>query len=78
MLPLSGLAAPADLSLVARSKGTNGFIAIKGVLLLLNLKFLESTNKVLANASMPDALWSLRKVSLKQSLPQSARDLQTF
>ena len=69
---------PPDLSLVARSKGTDwiytylrGFYEDKSRIFGVN-------NKVLVNASMPDALWSLKESQSEAEFDNSVRDLTNF
>ena len=69
---------PPDLSLVARSKGTDwiytylrGFYADKSRIFGVN-------NKVLVNASMPDALWSLKEAQSQAEFDNSVRDITNF
>ena len=69
---------PPDLSLVARSKGTDwiytylrGFYADKSRIFGVN-------NKVLVNASMPDALWSLKEAQSEAEFDNSVRDITNF
>ena len=69
---------PPDLSLVARSKGTDwiytylrGFYEDKSRIFGVN-------NKVLVNASMPDALWSLKAAQSEAEFDNSVRDITNF
>jgi len=69
---------PPDLSLVARSKGTDwiytylrGFYEDKSRIFGVN-------NKVLVNASMPDALWSLKESQSEAEFDNSVRDITNF
>jgi len=69
---------PPDLSLVARSKGTDwiytylrGFYEDKSRIFGVN-------NKVLVNASMPDALWSLKEAQSEAEFDNSVRDITNF
>ena len=52
---------PPDLSLVARSKGTDWIIPYLRSFYEDESRIFGVNNKVLVNASMPDALWSLRR-----------------
>ena len=54
---------PPDLSLVARSKGTDWIYTYLRSFYEDESRIFGVNNKVLVNASMPDALWSLRAVS---------------
>ena len=53
--------APPDLSLVARSKGTDWIYTYLRGFYEDDSKVFGVNNKVLENASMPDALWSLKE-----------------
>jgi len=71
-------ATPPDLSLVARSKGTDwiytylrGFYADKSRPFGVN-------NHVLANASMPDVLWELKKNKSEEDFNNDVRNITNF
>ena len=69
---------PPDLSLVARSKGTNWIYSYLRGFYADDSKIFGVNNKVLANASMPDALWSLKESQSEAEFAQSARDITNF
>ncbi len=69
---------PPDLSLVARSKGTNWIYSYLRGFYADESKIFGVNNKVLANASMPDALWSLKESQSEAEFAQSARDITNF
>ena len=69
---------PPDLSLVARSKGTNWIYSYLRGFYADDSKIFGVNNKVLANASMPDALWSLKESQSEAEFNQSVRDITNF
>ncbi|MDP7553721.1 MAG: cytochrome c1 [Candidatus Thioglobus sp.] len=69
---------PPDLSLVARSKGTDWIYSYLRGFYPDDSKVFGVNNKVLANASMPDALWSLKENQSGAEFDQSVRDITNF
>ena len=69
---------PPDLSLVARSKGTDWIYTYLRSFYEDESRIFGVNNKVLVNASMPDALWSLRKSQTEAEFDNSVRDITNF
>ena len=69
---------PPDLSLVARSKGTDWIYTYLRSFYEDESRIFGVNNKVLVNASMPDALWSLRKSQSDAEFDNSVRDITNF
>ena len=69
---------PPDLSLVARSKGTDWIYTYLRSFYEDESKIFGVNNKVLENASMPDALWSLKKAKSEAEFNQDVRDITNF
>ena len=69
---------PPDLSLVARSKGTDWIYTYLRSFYEDESRIFGVNNKVLVNASMPDALWSLREAQSESEFDNSVRDITNF
>ena len=69
---------PPDLSLVARSKGTDWIYTYLRGFYEDESKIFGVNNKVLENASMPDALWSLKEGKSEAEFNQDVRDITNF
>ena len=69
---------PPDLSLIARSKGTDWIYTYLRGFYKDDSRIFGVNNKVLANASMPDALWSLREAQSETEFNNSVRDITNF
>ena len=69
---------PPDLSLVARSKGTDWIYTYLRSFYDDESKMFGVNNKVLVNASMPDALWSLKETQSEAEFDNSVRDITNF
>jgi len=69
---------PPDLSLVARSKGTDWIYTYLRGFYEDDSKVFGVNNKVLENASMPDVLWSLKKGETEAEFDQDVRDITNF
>ena len=69
---------PPDLSLVARSKGTDWIYTYLRGFYEDDSKVFGVNNKVLENASMPDVLWSLKENKSEAEFDQVARDITNF
>jgi ubiquinol-cytochrome c reductase cytochrome c1 subunit len=69
---------PPDLSLVARSKGTDWIYTYLRSFYEDDSRIFGVNNKVLVNASMPDALWSLRESQSEAEFDESVRDITNF
>jgi ubiquinol-cytochrome c reductase cytochrome c1 subunit len=69
---------PPDLSLVARSKGTDWIYSYLRSFYDDDSKLFGVNNKVLANASMPDILWSIKESQSEAEFNQSVRDITNF
>jgi len=69
---------PPDLSLVARSKGTDWIYTYLRSFYEDESKIFGVNNKVLVNASMPDALWSLKESQSEAEFDKSVRDITNF
>jgi ubiquinol-cytochrome c reductase cytochrome c1 subunit len=69
---------PPDLSLVARSKGTDWIYTYLRSFYDDESRIFGVNNKVLVNASMPDALWSLREAQSETGFDNSVRDITNF
>jgi len=69
---------PPDLSLVARSKGTDWiYTYLRGFYKEESRPF-GVNNKVLVNASMPDVLWELKQSKSTEDFDQDVRDITNF
>jgi len=69
---------PPDLSLVARSKGTDWIYTYLRGFYEDDSKVFGVNNKVLENASMPDILWSLKEGKSEAEFDQDVRDITNF
>jgi len=69
---------PPDLSLVARSKGTDWIYSYLRGFYEDDSKVFGVNNKVLENASMPDVLWSLKEEKSEAGFDQDVRDIANF
>ena len=69
---------PPDLSLVARSKGTDWIYTYLRGFYEDDSKVFGVNNKVLENASMPDVLWSLKEGRPEIEFDQDVRDITNF
>ena len=69
---------PPDLSLVARSKGTDWIYTYLRGFYEDDSKVFGVNNKVLENASMPDVLWSLKEGKSEADFNQDVRDIHSF
>ena len=70
--------APPDLSLTSRSRGVDWIYSyLKGFYPDAERTF-GVNNHVLANASMPDVLWSLRQSKSAEAFDQDVRDITNF
>ncbi|MCS5546266.1 MAG: cytochrome c1 [SAR324 cluster bacterium] len=69
---------PPDLSLVARSKGTDWIYSYLRGFYEDDSKVFGVNNKVLENASMPDVLWSLKEGKSEAGFDQDVRDITNF
>ena len=69
---------PPDLSLVARSKGTDWIYTYLRSFYNDEARIFGVNNKVLVNASMPDVLWSLRESQSEAEFDNSVRDITNF
>ena len=69
---------PPDLSLVARSKGTDWIYTYLRSFYADESRIFGVNNKVLVNASMPDVLWSLRERQSEFEFDNSVRDITNF
>ncbi len=69
---------PPDLSLVARSKGTDWIYTYLRSFYDDESRAFGVNNTVLVNASMPDALWSLREAQSEAEFDNSVRDITNF
>jgi len=69
---------PPDLSLVARSKGTDWIYTYLRSFYDDESRIFGVNNKVLTNVSMPDALWSLRESQSEAEFDNSVRDITNF
>ena len=69
---------PPDLSLVARSKGTDWIYTYLRSFYADESRIFGVNNKVLVNASMPDVLWSLREEQSEAEFDNSVRDITNF
>ena len=69
---------PPDLSLVARSKGTDWIYTYLRSFYEDESRIFGVNKKVLANASMPDALWSLKDTQSETEFDNSVRDITNF
>jgi ubiquinol-cytochrome c reductase cytochrome c1 subunit len=69
---------PPDLSLVARSKGTDWIYTYLRSFYEDESRILGVNNSVLVNASMPDVLWSLKQGQTEANFDQNVRDITNF
>ncbi len=69
---------PPDLSLVARAKGTDWIYTYLRGFYKDDSRVFGVNNKVLENASMPDALWSLKEKKPEAEFNQDVRDITNF
>ena len=69
---------PPDLSLVARSKGTDWIYTYLRGFYEDDSKVFGVNNKVLEGASMPDVLWSLKESKSEAEFDQDVRDITNF
>jgi len=69
---------PPDLSLVARSKGTDWIYTYLRGFYEDDSKVFGVNNKVLEGASMPDVLWSLKESKSETEFDQDVRDITNF
>ena len=69
---------PPDLSLVARSKGTDWIYTYLRGFYEDGSKVFGVNNKVLESASMPDVLWSLKESKSETEFDQDVRDITNF
>jgi len=69
---------PPDLSLVARSKGTDWIYTYLRSFYEDDSKVFGVNNKVLENASMPDVLWSLKESKPEAEFDRDVRDITNF
>ena len=69
---------PPDLSLVARSKGTDWIYSYLRGFYEDESKLFGVNNSVLPNASMPDVLWSLKESQSETEFDQGVRDITNF
>jgi len=69
---------PPDLSLVARSKGTDWIYTYLRGFYEDGSKVFGVNNKVLESASMPDVLWSLKESKSETDFNQDVRDITNF
>ncbi|CAB5499971.1 Ubiquinol-cytochrome C reductase, cytochrome C1 subunit [Bathymodiolus thermophilus thioautotrophic gill symbiont] len=69
---------PPDLSLVARSKGTDWIYTYLRSFYKDDTRPFGVNNKVLANVSMPDVLWYLKQSKSTPEFNQDVRDITNF
>ncbi|CAC9434217.1 Ubiquinol-cytochrome C reductase, cytochrome C1 subunit [uncultured Gammaproteobacteria bacterium] len=69
---------PPDLSLVARSKGTDWIYTYLRSFYADKSRPFGVNNKILVNASMPDVLWELKKNKSAEDFDQEVRDITNF
>ncbi len=69
---------PPDLSLVSRSKGTDWIYSYLKGFYIDESRIFGVNNHVLENASMPDALWSLRDGRSEDAFDDDVRDITNF
>ena len=69
---------PPDLSLVARSKGTDWIYTYLRSFYADESRIFGVNNKALVNAAMPDVLWSLRESQSESEFDNSVRDITNF
>jgi ubiquinol-cytochrome c reductase cytochrome c1 subunit len=69
---------PPDLSLVARSKGTDWIYTYLRSFYEDESRIFGVNNSVLVNASMPDVLWSLKQGQTEANFDQNVRDITNF
>jgi len=82
-MPEKGAAAwfggtPPDLSLVSRSHGTDWIYSYLKGFYADESRVFGVNNHVLENASMPDALWSLREGQSEEAFDNDVRDITNF
>lgn len=71
-------ATPPDLSLVARSKGTDWVYTYLRSFYADKSRPFGVNNKLLENVSMPDVLWELRKDKSTEGFNQDVKDIVNF
>lgn len=71
-------ATPPDLSLVARSKGTDWIYTYLRSFYADKSRPFGVNNKILVNASMPDVLWELKNSKSTEDFDQVVRDITNF
>ncbi len=69
---------PPDLSLVARSKGTDWIYTYLRSFYKDESRPFGVNNKILINASMPDVLWNLKQSKTEADFNQDLRDITNF
>jgi len=69
---------PPDLSLVARSKGTDWIYTYLRSFYKEESRPFGVNNKILVNASMPDVLWELKQSKSADDFDQDVRDITNF
>ena len=69
---------PPDLSLVARSKGTDWIYTYLRSFYKEESRPFGVNNKILVNASMPDVLWELKQSKSTEDFDQDVRDITNF
>ncbi len=69
---------PPDLSLVARSKGTDWIYTYLRSFYKEESRPFGVNNKILVNASMPDVLWELKQSKSAEDFDQDVRDITNF
>ena len=69
---------PPDLSLIARSKGTDWIYTYLRSFYEDESRIFGVNNSVLVNASMPDVLWSLKQGQTEANFDQNVRDITNF
>jgi ubiquinol-cytochrome c reductase cytochrome c1 subunit len=69
---------PPDLSLVARSKGTDWIYTYLRSFYKEESRPFGVNNKILVNASMPDVLWELKQSKSAEGFDQDVRDITNF
>ncbi len=69
---------PPDLSLVARSKGTDWIYTYLHSFYKDEARPFGVNNKIIVNASMPDVLWELKQNKSAEDFDQDVRDITNF
>ncbi len=69
---------PPDLSLVARSKGTDWIYTYLRSFYKDESRPFGVNNKIIVNASMPDVLWELKQNKSAEDFDQDVRDITNF